>query len=86
MPWDPTMIEQRNGRIDRTGNPNPNITIMYYVMGETYEEDLIQTLERKASLASSILEGGRMKPSSQDFTKLALNKMLKRKEKAKNRG
>lgn len=79
QPWDPTMIEQRNGRIDRTGNPYPNITIQYYVMGDSYEEHLLEVLNRKADLASSILEGGNMKRASQDFNKLALTRMMKRK-------
>lgn len=81
MPWDPTMIEQRNGRIDRTGNPNPNITIMYYVMSDTYEEELVQLLHRKSELASSILEGGKIKNASQDVSKLALERLLKKKVK-----
>lgn len=79
LPWSPTDLEQRNGRIDRTGNPHPNITIQYYVMGESYEEHLLEVLNRKADLASSILDGGKMKRASQDFNKLALTRMMKRK-------
>jgi hypothetical protein len=36
-------------------------------------------LNRKADMASSILEGGKMKRTSQDFSKLALDKMMKHK-------
>jgi SNF2 family DNA or RNA helicase len=77
MPWDPTLIEQRNGRIDRTGNPHPNITIMYLVMSDGYDEHLIEILQRKAEMAQNILEGGKMKARNQDFTRLALERMLK---------
>jgi SNF2 family DNA or RNA helicase len=77
MPWDPTLIEQRVGRIDRTGNPHPNITIMYLVMSEGYDEHLIEILQRKAEMAQNILEGGKMKARHQDFTRLALERMLK---------
>ena len=78
-PWNPTDIEQRNGRIDRTGNKNPNINIIYYIMSDSYEENVAELLNKKAELAATIIDGGKAKPASQNFSKLALDRMLKRK-------
>jgi SNF2 family DNA or RNA helicase len=83
LPWDPTLIEQRNGRIDRTGNEFSNIFVQYYLMSDSYDEHLIQLLEKKADMASSILEGGKLKSSSSDYNKLAVEKMLKNRMKKK---
>jgi SNF2 family DNA or RNA helicase len=82
LPWDPTMIEQRNGRIDRTGNPHPNIAIYYYVMNDSYEENMIELLFKKAEMAKEILTGG-VETSSRgkDVNTLALERMLRKKAK-----
>jgi len=79
-PWDPTLLEQRNGRIDRTGNEFSNITIMYLVMNDGYDEHLIELLQRKAEMAQSILEGGKMKARNQDFVRLAYERMIKNRQ------
>ena len=81
LPWDPTMIEQRNGRIDRTGNTFPNIAIHYLIMSDSYDENLIDLLNKKADMATSILEGGKMKSKSSDYNKLAMERMIKNKAK-----
>mgnify|MGYP001419227188 CR=1 FL=1 len=57
MPFNPTDIEQRNGRIDRTGNPFKNLTFTYYVTENSYEEDQLKLLERKRKTAKQILYG-----------------------------
>lgn len=58
MNFDPTIMEQRNGRIDRTGNPNRNITIMYLVHEESFDEDVLKNHKRKNALRSDVLTGG----------------------------
>ena len=79
LPASPTDIEQRNGRIDRTGNPHSNIVIQYLVMSDSYEEHMLDMLENKATMSNNIVEGGRkVKSRNQDFTKLAIEKMMKR--------
>jgi SNF2 family DNA or RNA helicase len=80
LPWDPTLIEQRNGRIERTGNHNENITIYYYVMSDSYDEHLLTILERKQELANTIIGGGKSSSSKQDISKLALDRMLKNRQ------
>lgn len=76
LPWDPTLIEQRNGRIDRTGNQFKNVTIYYYVMSDSYDEHLLTILDRKADLANTIIEGGKMR-GTQDVSKLAVDRLMK---------
>lgn len=58
MNHDPTIMEQRNGRIDRTGNPNRNITIMYLIHEDSYDEDVLKNHKRKNVLRSDVLTGG----------------------------
>lgn len=81
LPYTATEIEQRNGRIDRTGNVFANITMYYYIMNNSYEENMIELLFSKSELANQILTGGVEKSSgkSQDVHKLAVERMLKRK-------
>lgn len=57
--YDPTIMEQRNGRIDRTGNPNKNISILYLIHQDSYDEDILRNHEKKNSLRSTVLTGGR---------------------------
>lgn len=81
LPWEPTQLEQRNGRIDRTGNQFSNVTILYYLMADSYDEHLIELLEKKADLASSILEGNIGRKKINDFNKLAVERLMKNKAK-----
>ena len=83
LPATATEVEQRNGRIDRTGNTFSNITMYYYVMSDSYDENMIELLFKKSELANEILTGGVEKASnkSQDVNKLALQRMLKKKNK-----
>jgi SNF2 family DNA or RNA helicase len=57
LPWSPQDIEQRNGRIDRTGNPNPNIEIQYFIMANSYDQHMLEILAKKSELAKTIIEG-----------------------------
>ncbi|MCY8577533.1 DEAD/DEAH box helicase [Bacillus haynesii] len=79
LPYTATEIEQRNGRIDRTGNKFNNITMYYYVMSGSFEEHLIEMLHKKSLLANTILTGQSEKISnrSQDFSKIAFEKLAK---------
>lgn len=80
LPFDPTMIEQRNGRIDRSGSAFKNIQIYYYVMSDSYDEHLLSILDRKSDLAKSILDGSKSSSSKQsDVSKLAMEQLLKHK-------
>lgn len=83
LPFTATEIEQRNGRIDRTGNTFGNITMYYYVMVDSFEEQLIELLFKKSNLANEILTGGVEKTSTKsvDVNQLALQRMLKQRQK-----
>lgn len=84
LPYTATEIEQRNGRIDRTGNKFNNITMYYYVMSGSFEEHLIEMLHKKSLLANTILTGQSEKISnrSQDFSKIAFEKLAKKRLKS----
>lgn len=80
LPFSPTDVLQRNGRADRTGNTHPNVFITYLIMADSYEEQLLELLNKKAELATSVLEGGLSK-SGTNFARLALDKLSKAKKK-----
>jgi|SRR5579875_2440148 len=77
LPYSHTDLEQRNGRIDRTGNHFSNVTIYYYVMTNSYDEQMLEILERKANLAKSIIDGGTQTSQGKDVNTLAVERMLK---------
>jgi SNF2 family DNA or RNA helicase len=78
LPWDPTLLEQRNGRIDRTGNQFSNVTIYYYIMSDSFDEHLLEILDKKQDLADQVLTGGRDTMSrGKDVNKLAIERLLK---------
>jgi superfamily II DNA or RNA helicase len=47
MPWNPARLEQRNGRIDRTLQPEPEVRCHYFVYPARTEDRVLQTLIRK---------------------------------------
>ncbi len=80
LPWDPTMLEQRNGRIDRTGNKFSNVTIYYAVMHNSYDENLLSILEKKSDLSDSIIDGGagKIKNIARHIKEDAMKSLLKK--------
>ena len=47
-PWKPAEVEQRDGRILRQGNENPEVAIYRYVTEGSFDSYMWQTLETKA--------------------------------------
>lgn len=47
VPWNPSRMEQRNGRIDRKLQPNPVVFCHYFVYQQRPEDRIIQVLVRK---------------------------------------
>lgn len=84
LPFAATEIEQRNGRIDRSGNAFANITIHYLIMIGSYEEQLLATLQRKSNVESEILTGSQASPTVKNPGASALAKLMKKREKASN--
>lgn len=56
-PWRPADVEQRDGRIMRQGNENPEVEIFRYVTEATFDAYMWQTLETKARFITQIMRG-----------------------------
>ena len=56
-PWRPADVEQREGRILRQGNENPEVQIYRYVTEESFEAYMWQTLETKARFIAQVMTG-----------------------------
>lgn len=66
-PWKPAEVEQRDGRIIRQGNENPEVEIYRYVTRRSFDSFMWQTLERKAKFISQIKAGARGIRSAEDI-------------------
>ena len=47
VPWNPSRLEQRNGRIDRKLQPSPEVTCYYFVYTQRPEDRVLRALVRK---------------------------------------
>ena len=56
-PWRPRDIEQREGRILRQGNLNPEVRIYRYVTEGSFDAYMWQTLETKARFIHQVMSG-----------------------------
>lgn len=56
-PWRPADVEQREGRILRQGNQNPEVQIYRYVTEESFDAYMWQTLETKARFIAQVMNG-----------------------------
>ncbi|MDZ7734559.1 MAG: DEAD/DEAH box helicase family protein [Acidimicrobiia bacterium] len=56
-PWRPADIEQRDGRILRQGNQNPEVEVIRYVTEGSFDTYMWQTLERKAAFIAQVTRG-----------------------------
>lgn len=48
LPWNPSKLEQRNGRIDRKLQPAPFVTCRYFVFSQRPEDRVLDALVRKS--------------------------------------
>ena len=48
LPWNPNRLEQRNGRVDRFGQPEKMVYIRTLILQETLENAILELLMRKA--------------------------------------
>lgn len=48
LTWNPNRLEQRNGRVDRFGQPKEKVFIRTLIMRGTLEMDILETLVKKA--------------------------------------
>jgi hypothetical protein len=56
-PWRPADVAQREGRILRQGNHNPEIQILRYVTERSFDGYMWQTVERKARFIAQVMRG-----------------------------
>ncbi|PRP92333.1 RNA polymerase-associated protein RapA [Enhygromyxa salina] len=50
IPWNPARLEQRNGRIDRTLQPEPEVRCHYFVYAQREEDRVLDTIVRKVDV------------------------------------
>lgn len=50
VPWNPSRLEQRNGRIDRKLQPAPEVFCHYFVYSQRPEDRVLKTLVRKTAV------------------------------------
>ena len=56
-PWKPAEVEQRDGRILRQGNTNPEVAIYRYVTEGSFDAFMWQALETKARFIAQVMSG-----------------------------
>ncbi len=56
-PWRPADVEQREGRILRQGNTNPEVQVFRYVTESSFDAYMWQTLETKARFIAQVMTG-----------------------------
>ena len=71
--WRPADMTQRNGRIIRQGNRNPQVQVYQYVTEGTFDAYLYQTLENKQKFISQIMTSKSPVRSCDDVDEQALS-------------
>jgi hypothetical protein len=71
-PWRPRDIEQREGRILRQGNSNPEVWIYRYVTEGSFDGYMWQTLEVKARFIAQVMTGDVTVRTAEDLENAAL--------------
>ncbi|MBO1756868.1 helicase-related protein [Allobranchiibius sp. CTAmp26] len=70
-PWRPADVEQREGRIIRQGNQNPEVQILRYVTEESFDAYSWQTVERKAKFIDQVMHGSLEQRDADDISSSA---------------
>ena len=73
VPWRPSDIEQREGRIIRRGNENNTVFIYRYVTENTFDAYSWQILEQKQRFISQVMNGNVVERSCDDIDDTALS-------------
>jgi N12 class adenine-specific DNA methylase len=73
VPWRPSDMTQRLGRIKRQGNKNPEIEIYRYVTEKTFDAYSYQLIENKQRFISQVMTGKSPVRSAEDVDEQALS-------------
>ena len=73
IPWRPSDIEQREGRIIRQGNMNETVHIYRYITKDTFDAYSWQILESKAKFISQIMNTKNVSRSADDIDENVLS-------------
>ena len=73
VPWRPSDLEQRAGRIVRQGNTNPEVDLYRYVTEGTFDAYSYQLLESKQKFISQIMTSKSPVRSAEDVDETALS-------------
>lgn len=66
-PWKPAEVEQRDGRILRQGNENPEVSIYRYVTEGSFDAYMWQALETKARFIGQVMTGDNAARRAEDI-------------------
>ncbi len=66
-PWKPAEVEQREGRILRQGNENPEVAIYRYVTEGSFDAYMWQALETKARFITQVMTGDNALRQAEDI-------------------
>ena len=72
-PWRPSDLQQREGRIIRQGNDNPEVDIYSYVTENTFDAYLYQLVESKQKFIGQIMTSKSPVRSAEDVDETALS-------------
>ena len=72
-PWRPADLQQREGRIVRQGNENPEVEIYIYVTEQTFDAYLYQLVENKQKFIGQIMTSKSPVRSAEDVDEQALS-------------
>lgn len=73
IPWRPSDIEQREGRMIRQGNTNESVDVFRYVTENTFDAYMWQTIESKQKFISQIMTSKSPVRSCEDIDETALS-------------
>lgn len=72
-PWRPSDLQQREGRIIRQGNENPEVEIYTYVTENTFDSYLYQMVEGKQKFIGQVMTSKAPARSAEDIDEIALS-------------
>ena len=72
-PWWPASIEQRDGRVRRQGNQNPEVHVLRYATQSSFDVFTWETVQRKATFIDQVMRGDIAGRSVDDIGDAALS-------------